>query len=72
MVQNCNTCKKFAKLVSRPRTTIPISSTFNKVGTLDFGLKHVLWIIDRFSRFVQGKVIQNKRAETIAKAVTDI
>ena len=49
-------------------------STFNEVVTLDlktFGLKHVLWIIDSFSRFVQGKVIKNKRAKMIVKAVMD-
>ena len=50
------------------------SSRFNEVVILDlktFGSKHVLWIIGSFSRFVQSKVIQNKRAETIVKAVTD-
>ena len=28
-------------------------------------------MVDSFSRFMQGKVIQNKRAETIVKVVTD-
>ena len=36
-----------------------------------FGLKHVLWIIDSFSRFVQEKVILNKKADAIVKAVMD-
>lgn len=64
----------FAKSVSKPKVTLSRSSTFNKVVTLDlkaFGSKHVLWMVDRFSRFVQGKVMQNKRAEMIVKAATD-
>ena len=31
----------------------------------------MLWIIDSFSRFVQGKVILNKRVETIMREVSD-
>ena len=54
---------------------MPKSNSFNEVVTLDlkaFGLKHVLWMIDSFSRFVQGKVIQSKRSENIVKAVMDM
>ena len=74
VVQNCNICQKFAKSVSGPKVTLPKSSTFNEVVTLDlkiFGLKYVLWIVDSFSRFMQGKVVQNKKAETIEKAIMD-
>ena len=37
----------------------------------EFGSMHVLLIIDSFCRFFQGKVILNKRAETIVRAVID-
>ena len=53
---------------------LPKASLFNEVVTLDlkaFGSKYVLWIIDSFSRFVQGKVIHNSMVDTIIKAVTD-
>ena len=74
LVQICKICQKFAKWVSRPKVNLLKSSTFNEVVTLDlktFGLKYVLWIIDSFSRFVQGKINQNKKAETIITAITD-
>ena len=54
---------------------MPKSNSFNEVVTLDlktFGSKHILWIIDSFSRCVQGKIFQNKRVETIVKAVMDM
>ena len=74
VVQNCKICQKFAKLMNRPKVTLPKSSMFNEVVTLDlkmFGSKYVPWLVDSFSRFVQGKVIQNKRAEKIVKAIMD-
>ena len=42
--------------------------------TLDlksFGSKYVLWIVDSFCRFVQGKVILYKKADMIVNALTD-
>lgn len=74
VVQNCKICQKFVMSVSRPKVTLPKLSTFNEVVTLDlklFGSKYVLWIIESFSRFVQSKVFQNERAETIVKAVCE-
>ena len=74
MVNSCRVCQKFIMLVSRPKITLPKSSTLNEVVTLDlknFGSKYVLWIIDSFCRFVQGKVIHNKRMDTIVSVITD-
>ena len=56
------------------KETLPKSTKFNEVVTLylkALGLKHVLWIINIFNIFVQGKVILNKRVETIVKAVME-
>ena len=72
VILDCKICQKFVKSESRPLVTLPMSTIFNGVVTLDlkvFGLKHVLWIIESFNRFVQGKVILNKRTETIVKVV---
>ena len=74
VVQNYKICQKFAKLVNRPKVTLPKLIIFNEVFTLDlktFGSKDVLRTIDSFSKFLQGKVLQNKRDKTIVKAVTD-
>ena len=74
VVNGCKVCQKFAKLVSRPKITLPKSSTFNEVFTLDFksfGSNHILWIIDSFSRFLQGKAIDNKGADIVINVLTD-
>ena len=62
VVLNCKICLMFAKAISRPKVIWPKPSTFNEVVTLylkTFRLKYILWIVDSFSRIVQGKVIQN-------------
>ena len=38
----------------------------------EFGSKYVLWMIDSFTRFMQGKVIPNKKVYTIITALTDL
>ena len=38
---------------------------------MEFGSKYILWMIDLFTRFIQGKVILNKKADTIITAITD-
>ena len=70
----CCVCQKFKKSVARPRVTLPKVRSFNEIVTLDlkeFGKKYVLWIIDSFTRFIQGKLINNKRANMIILALMD-
>ena len=60
--------------MARPRVTLPKSISFNKVIILDlkeFGSKYVLWMIDSFSRFMVGKLLNNKKADTIIQAIMD-
>ena len=60
--------------MARPRVTLPKATSFNKVVTLDlkeFGNKYVLWMNDRFLRFMVGKLLNNKKAETIMQAIMD-
>ena len=67
-------CQKFSKSVARPRVTLPKATSFNEVVILDlkeFGSKYVLWMIDLFSRFMQGKLLSNKKADKIIQALTD-
>ena len=54
--------------------TLPKSSSFNKIVTLDlkeFSNKYVLWMVDSFSRFIQGKLISNKKVDTNISTLTD-
>ena len=37
----------------------------------EFGSKYMHWMIDSFTRFIQEKVITNKKADTIIIALTD-
>ena len=74
MVNDCKVCQKFSKLVARPRVTLPKSGAFNEVVTIDLkelGSQYVLWMIDLFARFMQGKMIRNKKADTIITVLTD-
>ena len=73
-VNDCKVCQKFQRSVTRPRVTLLKITSFNEVVTLDlkeFGSKYVLWMIDSFSRFMVGKLLSNKRADTIIQAVMD-
>ena len=70
VVNDCMACQKFQRYVARPRVTLPKITSFNEVVTLDlkeFGSNYVLWMIDSFSRFMVGKLINNKKADTIIK-----
>ena len=74
VVNDCKVCQKFQKSVARPRVTLLKASSFNEVVTLDlkeFGSKYVLWMIDSFSRFIVGKLHNNKKADTIIQAIMD-
>ena len=53
---------------------MPKARSFNEIVTLDlkeFGSKYVLWMIDSFTRFIQGKLLTNKKEDTIIQALTD-
>ena len=53
---------------------MPKSTSFNEIVTLDlkeFGSKYVLWMLDSFTRFIQGKLISNKKADKIISALMD-
>ena len=73
-VNDCRVCQKFQRSVARLRVSLPKAKSFNEIVTLDlkeFGNKYILWIIDSFTRFIQGKLLCNKKAETIIQALTD-
>ena len=72
VVNGCKVCQKFEKSVSRPRVTLPKSTSFNEVVTMDlkeFGSKYVLWMVDSFMRFIQEKLIPNKKVDTVIEAL---
>merc|ERR1711867_176257 len=51
VVNDCKVCQKFHKSIARPHVTLPKTTSFNEVVTLDLkelGTKYVLWMIDSF------------------------
>ena len=74
VVNDCRVCQKFQRSVVRPRVSLPKARSFNEIVTLDlkeFGNKYILWMIDSFTQFIQGKLLNNKKAKTIILALTD-
>merc|ERR1712082_417635 len=74
VVQECRVCQKFSKSMVKPKIALPIATSFNEVVTLDlkqFKNKYILWCVDACTRFIQGKLLENKQAETIIDAIND-
>ena len=72
VVTECRVCKKFKKTFYRPKATLPKSTEFNQIVTLDlkfFEKIPVLWLVDSCTRFIKGVVLKNKEASTIIKAI---
>ena len=74
VVKDCKICQKFGRSMVKPKVALPRATSFNEIVTLDlkqFGNKYVLWCIDAFTRFVQGKLLNNKKAEMIVNAINE-
>merc|ERR1712114_77885 len=74
VVRDFKICQKFGRSIVKPKTALPNASSFNEIVTLDlkqFGNKHVFWCIDLFTRFIQGKLLRNKKAETILNVINE-
>ena len=73
VAENCETCKRFKRAPPRPVVAIPMGEKFMDVVAMD--LKHwrdnvwVLHLIDSFTRFSGGVIINNKRPDTIIKGI---
>merc|ERR1712112_812755 len=72
VILQCKECKKFGKSLPKPKTTLPKVTDTNQIITWDLKEwkgRHIMWMIDSFSRFVKGIVITNKKKETILKVL---
>lgn len=49
------------------------AGSFDEIVTLDlkFGNKYVLWCIEACTKFVQGKLLTSKKADTIVNAINE-
>ena len=74
IVRDCKICQKFGRSMVKPKIALPNARSFNEIVTLDlkqFGNNYVLWCIDSFTRFIQGKLLRNKKAETVLNAINE-
>ena len=74
MVRDYKICQKFGKPLVKPKVRLPKTSLFNEIVTFElkqFGSKYMLWCIDAFTRFVQGKLLSNKKADMIVNALNE-
>ena len=74
VVNDCQVCPKFEWSIARPRVTLPKSTLFNEIVTLDlkdFGSKYIIWMVDSLTRLIKGKLISNKKADTVISAIMD-
>ena len=58
----------------KPKVALPKAGSFNEIVTLDlkqFGNKYVLWCVDMCTRFVQGKLLNNKKADLIVNVINE-
>ena len=75
VAEKCETCKRYKRVPPRPVVSIPIGQKFLDVVAMD--LKHirentwVLHLIDSYTRFSGGTIINNKRPETIIKGILE-
>ena len=72
VISECRVCKKFTKRFSRPKATLPKSTEFNQIVTLDlkfFDGVPVLWLIDSCTRFIKGAVLKKIEGHNLVKAI---
>ena len=68
ITEKCDICTKFKKKQLTPAVCFPRATEFNENIAVDlksFTSKYMLHIIDHFTRFSRGVVINNKEADTI-------
>ena len=78
-LEKCETCRKYRRTPSRPRVGLPKAKDFNDVVSLDLkifkkdGKKKkeigILYIHDEFSKMIKGKVINDKKRDTIIEGI---
>jgi transposase InsO family protein len=70
---NCNICQYSKRKMPRKKTSLPRSTAFNQVVTMDLKCHedgtYVLWLVDDATRLIRGQVIKDKMPETIIDAL---
>ena len=70
IVDKCEICKKNNKSKPKPAVVIPKATGFNSIVAMHLkvmGDKYILWMICACTRFIQGRVLNDKKPESIVK-----
>jgi len=70
---NCNICQYSKRKMPRKKTSLPRSTAFNQVVTMDLKVHgdgtYVLWLVDDATKLIRGEVIFDKTPETVIRAL---
>ena len=74
VISKCGICQKNQKGKETPKVSTVRPKSFNEVLTVDLKInikngKHILWMIDPFSRYTRGVELKNKTAEEVVNAI---
>ena len=72
VIKRCHVCQVHTKSFSVPKVSPMIPKRINYVLMIDlkfFSGIPVLWMMDTLSRYAMGRVLKNKEAEEVAKAL---
>ena len=78
VVAKCLSCQPKHVWSSKPQSTLPRDMDFNEIISVDLkelapkyrkeGYKYILYIVDKFSKFMKEVLIKNKEAGTVVSA----
>jgi len=76
LCDECQVCQLSKRRQPRKKTSLPRSTAFNQVVTMDLKVhsdgNYILWMCDDATRLIRGEVIKNKEPETILAAMEKI
>jgi transposase InsO family protein len=71
--EECQNCQLSKRKTRRKKTSLPRSTAFNQVVTMDLKVHgdgtYILWMCDDATRLIKGEVINNKEPDTIIAAI---
>ena len=76
VVTNCKVCNKYHKTRDMPKVGMPKANDTNEVVSLDLKEmrddgKHILYMVDEFSRYTRAEVIKSKDPSAVMRAIED-
>jgi len=71
--ENCDVCNHSKRKMFKKKTSLPRSTGFNQVVTMDLKCNsdgtYILWLVDDATRMIRGQVVNDKNPETIIDAL---